>query len=108
MENHNTDSLKPGVYVRGSVLSSTATLFNRKDGSGQFVRIRHEIATKPGVLDYEQVIDPAKDASVKIEGGKITAFPTYPEDSQITLKVEPGAIREFKGKVQITRAERIA
>ena len=108
MEPSNTKNLKPGVYVCGIVLSSTATLFNRKDGSGQFVRIRHEIATKPGVLDYEQVIDPAKDASVKVEGGKIVAFPTYPENGPITLRVEPAAFREFKGKIQITRAERIA
>ena len=96
------------MYVQGTVLSSTATLFDRKDKSGQFVRIRHEIATKPGVIDFEQILDPAKDAGVKVEGGKITAFPTYPEDKPITLKFEPGAIREFKGKVKITKAELIA
>jgi hypothetical protein len=100
-------NLKPGVYVRGSVLSSTATLFNRKDNSGQFVRVRHEISTKPGVIDFEQIFDPVKDGVVKVEGGKVVAFPTYPEDSPIMLKFEPGAIREFKSKVKITRAELI-
>ena len=100
--------MKHGVFVHGTVLSSTATLFDRKDKSGQFVRIRHEIATKPGVIDYEQILDPAKDAGVKVEGGKITVFPTFPEDKPITLKCDPGAIREFKGKVKITRAELIA
>ena len=100
--------LKPGVYVRGRVLTVTANLYNRKDNSGQFVRVRHEIATKPGVIDFEQILDPAKDAGVKVEGGKITLFPTFPEDKPITLKCDPGAIREFKGKVKITRAELIA
>ena len=101
-------NLKSGVYVRGIVLSSTATLFDRKDKSGQFVRIRHEIATKPGVIDFEQILDPAKDAGVKVEGGKGVTFPTYPEDQPIMLKFEPGSIREFKGKVKITKAELIA
>ena len=108
MATENKLNLKPGVYVLGTVLSSSATLFDRKDKSGQFVRVRHEIATKPGVLDFETILDPAKDPSVKVEGGKITAFPTYPEDKPITLKCEPGAIREFKGKVKITKAELIA
>jgi len=108
MATDNKLNLKPGVFVHGLVLSSTANLFDRKDKSGQFVRVRHEIATKPGVIDFEQILDPAKDAGVKVEGGKIVAFPTYPEDKPITLKCEPGAIREFKGKVKITRAELIA
>ena len=55
-----------------------------------------------------QRVDPAKDAGVKVEGGKVVAFPTYPEDQPVTLKFEPGAIREFKGKVKITKAELIA
>ena len=70
--------------------------------------MRHEIATKPGVIDFEQILDPAKDAGVKVEGGKVVAFPTYPEDQPVTLKFEPGAILEFKGKVKITKAELIA
>jgi hypothetical protein len=43
------------------------------------VRVRHEIATKPGVLNYEQVLDPAKDSSVRVEGGKVVAFPALPD-----------------------------
>jgi len=70
--------------------------------------VRHEIATKPGVIDFEQILDPAKDAGLKVEGGKIVAFPTFPEDKPISLKCEPGAIKEFKGKVKITKAELIA
>ncbi len=108
MATENKPNLKPGVYVHGTILSVTVTLQNRKDGSGQFVRISIEVATKPGVLIFEQIFDPAKDASVKVEGGKVVAFPTYPEDKPITLKCEPGAIREFKGKVKITKAEIIA
>jgi len=104
----NKLNLKPGVYVQGTVLSCAVTLQNRKDGSGQFVRLSTEIATKPGVLIFEQIFDPAKDASVKVEGGKVVTFPTYPEDKPITLKCEPGAIREFKGKVKVSKAEIIA
>lgn len=104
----NKLNLKPGVYVCGSILSNTVSLHNRKDGSGQFVRVSHELATKPGVLIIEQIYDPAKDPGVKVEGGKVTAYPTYPEDKPITLRCEAGSIREFKGKVKITKAEIIA
>ncbi len=108
MVTENKLNLKPGVYVSGSILSSTVSLHNRKDGSGQFVRVSHELATRPGVLVLEQIYDPVKDAGVKVEGGKVMAYPAYPEDKPITLKCEPGAIREFKGKVKITKAEIIA
>jgi len=100
--------LKPGVYVRGRILTVTGNLYNRKDGSGQFVRVRHEISTRPGLIEYEQVLDPAKDAGIKIEGGKLTAFPSIPEETMVTLRVEPGGIGEYKGKVRINRAERVA
>jgi hypothetical protein len=107
MDKKPNHDLKPGVYVIGKVLSTTATVHPRKDGSGQFVRVRHEMSTRPGVIDYEQLLDPAKDAGVKVEGGQVTVFPTLPEDEVITLRVEPGAIGEYKGKVRISRAERI-
>ena len=70
--------MKPGVYVHGTVLSSTATLFNRKDNSGQFVRVRHEIATKPGVIDFEQILDPSKDAGVKVKRRQNRRLPHLP------------------------------
>ncbi|HVU38008.1 MAG TPA: hypothetical protein VHC95_06710 [Opitutales bacterium] len=100
--------LKPGLYVCGKVLTVTANLYNRKDGSGQFVRVRHEISTRPGLIEYEQILDPAKDAGVKVENGQLVAFPSIPEDSMVTLKVAPESIREYKGKVRISRAERVA
>ncbi len=108
MDGNNPNKQQPGIYVIGKVISITASVHQRKDGSGQFVRVRHEISTRPGVIDYEQLLDPAKDPGVKVEGGKAVAFPTLPEDELITLRVEPGAIGEYKGKVRISRAERVA
>jgi len=100
--------MKPGVYVRGKVLTCTGTLYNRKDGSGQFVRVRHEISTRPGIIEYEQVLDPARDTGVKVENGQLIAYPSIPEDTLVTLKVVPEAIVEYKGKVRIMKAERVA
>jgi len=100
--------LKPGIYIHGKVLSCTANVYNRKDGSGQFVRVRHEIATKPGTIEYEQVLDPARDTGVKVEGGVLVAYPSIPEDTVVPLRVAPESIREYKGKVRISRAERVA
>jgi len=94
--------------VIGKILSCTATMFNRKDGSGRLVVARTEVATKPGVVTLERMFDPAKDAEVKVEGDKVTSFPTYPEDATVAFRVEPESIRENKGKVRITRAEKIA
>lgn len=90
--------LKPGIYVCGRILTVTGNLYNRKDGSGQFVRVRHEISTRPGMIEYEQVLDPAKDAGIKIEGGKLVAFPSIPEDSLVTLRVEPGGLGSIRAK----------
>ncbi len=100
--------MKPGVYVIGKILSCTANLFNRKDGSGKFVVVRYEISTRPGVVTFERMFDPTKDAEIKLEGDKVVNFPTYPEESLVTFRVDPDGIRENKGKVRITRAEKIA
>ena len=64
MDTQSLNALKPGVYVIGKILSCTAALFNRKDGTGQFVVTRLEVATKPGVVTIERIFDPAKDAEV--------------------------------------------
>jgi len=100
--------MKPGLYVIGKVLSCTASVFNRKDGSGKFVVVRTEISTRPGMVTLERMYDPAKDTEIKVEGDKVTVFPTYPEDVLVMFRVEPEGIRENKGKVRITKAEKVA
>ena len=75
-----------GLFVTGVVMSSTAKAFNRKDGSGKTVCIRHEIALQPGMAVFEEYPD-LKDGKVKIEGDKVVEFHKLPEMQQITLKV---------------------
>ena len=67
-------------------MSSTAKAFNRKDGSGKIVCIRHEIATQPGMVVYEEYPE-LKDGKVKLEGDKVVEFPKLPEMQPVTLKV---------------------
>jgi hypothetical protein len=75
-----------GLFVRGVVMSSTAKVFKRKDGSGNVVCIRHEIALQPGMAVWEEYLDP-KDGKVKLDGDKVVEFPKLPEMQQVTLKV---------------------
>lgn len=67
-------------------MSSTAKAFNRKDGSGKVVCIRHELATQPGLVVFEEYPDP-KDGKVKLDGDNVIEFPKLPEFQQVTLKV---------------------
>ena len=75
-----------GLFVRGIVMSSTAKAFNRKDGSGKVICIRHELALQPGLAVFEEYPDP-KDGKVKLDGDKVVEFPRLPEMQQVTLKV---------------------
>ena len=75
-----------GLFVRGVVMSSTAKALNRKDGSGMFVCIRHELALQPGMAVCEAFHDP-KDGNVKLDGENVVEFPKLPEFQQVTLKV---------------------
>jgi hypothetical protein len=75
-----------GLFVRGMVMSSTAKVFNRKDGSGKLVCVQHEIALQPGLAVWEEYHDP-KDGKVKLDGDKVVEFPKLQEMQQITLKV---------------------
>ncbi|MGH7940038.1 MAG: hypothetical protein ACREFR_03075 [Limisphaerales bacterium] len=65
---------------------STAKVFNRKDGSGKIVCIRHEIALQPGMAILEVYPDP-KDGKVKLDGDRVVEFPKLPEMQQVTYKV---------------------
>ena len=53
-----------GLFVRGIVMSSTAKAFNRKDGSGKVICIRHELALQPGLAVFEEYPD--------LKDGKLT------------------------------------
>ena len=75
-----------GLFVRGVVVSSSARVFNRKDGSGKVVCVRHEIALQPGLAVFEEYPE-LKDGKVKLDGDKVVEFPKLPEFQQITLKV---------------------
>ena len=80
-----TDMLN-GLIVRGVVMCSSAKVHKRKDGSGVFVIVRHEIALQPGLAVWEAFHDP-KDGKVKLDGENVVAFPKLPEFQQVTLKV---------------------
>jgi len=75
-----------GLFVRGVVMSSTAKAFNRKDGSGKVICIRHELALQPGMAVFEEYPD-LKDGKVKLDGDNVVEFHKLPEMQQVTLKV---------------------
>jgi hypothetical protein len=75
-----------GLFVRGVVMSSTAKAHKRKDGTGMFVIVRHEIALQPGLAVWEAFHDP-KDGKVKLDGENVVEFHKLPEFQQVTLKV---------------------
>ena len=75
-----------GLFVRGVVMSSTAKAFNRKDGTGKVVCVRHELALQPGLAVFEEYPE-LKDGKVKLDGDNVVEFHKLPEFQQITLKV---------------------
>ena len=75
-----------GLFVRGVVMSSAAKAHKRKDGTGVFVIVRHELALQPGLAVWEAFHDP-KDGKVKLDGENVVTFPKLPEFQQVTLKV---------------------
>src|SRR6476620_5650280 len=82
-----------GLFVVGVVMSSMAQAFNRKDGSGKVICIRHEIALQPGMAVFEEYPE-LKDGKVKLDGDKVVEFPKLPEFQQVTLKVLRWAERD--------------
>ena len=75
-----------GLFVRGVVMSSTAKAHKRKDGTGVFVIVRHELALQPGLAVWEAFHDP-KDGLVKLDGEQVLTFPKLTDFQQVTLKV---------------------
>lgn len=82
-----------GLFVRGVVMSSTAKVFNRKDGSGKVVCVRHELALQPGLAVFEEYPE-LKDGKVKLDGDNVIEFHKLPEFQQVTLKVLRWAERD--------------
>lgn len=82
-----------GLFVRGVVVSSTARAFNRKDGTGKVICVRHELALQPGVAIFEEYPE-ANDARVKLNGDEVVEFPKLPEFQQVTMKVLRWAERD--------------
>ena len=87
------DEKLTGLIVCGVVMSSTATCINRKDGSGRFVCVRHEIALQPGVAILEEYPD-LNDAKIKLDGSTVVEFPRLPEFKPVKLKVLRWAERD--------------
>ena len=98
-----TTQTQPGVFVFGLVVSSTARLLKRKDGSGSFVTVVHEIATQPGLVEYSQFFDVGKDPSIKVNGDEVVAYPRLPEMKPILLKVNGWKANDKK--LVVTRAK---
>lgn len=105
MDHPETKTPAGGLFVRGIVVSSSANAFQRKDGSGIVVKVQHEIATQPGVVLIEQYVDPKESKEVKVEGGKVTAYPQLPHFSQVNLKVTK--YRIDRDRFIVTGAEQI-
>ncbi len=95
-----------GLYVRGVIVSSHANAFQRKDGSGLLVKVSHEIATQPGVAHFEQYYNPQETNEVKVEGGKVVAFPQFAQLQSLTLKVL--RYRFDRERFIVTGAEEVA
>lgn len=95
-----------GLFVQGVVISNSARLFKRKDGTGVGVRVITELALQPGVATYERFFDPTKDVeAVKVQGEEIVSFPKFADFSSLVLRVE--RYRVFDDKLVITAAEKL-
>jgi len=88
------------------VISNSARIFKRKDGSGIGVIVRTEVALQPGLATYERFFDPAKDTEVKVQGEDVISFPKLKEFSSVLLRVEK--YRVFDDRLVVTAAERIS
>ncbi len=75
-----------GLFVRGVPVSTTARYGRKKDGSGSFVIITTELATQPGLILWEQFLDPSQRTDIQVKDGNVTAFPKPKEYEPMTLK----------------------
>lgn len=101
----SVSELSSGIYVRGIVISNSASVFNRKDGSGKVVCLRHELAMQPGVVIWEKYVE-ANDGCLKWQGDELTDFPKMKEFEAITLKAKK--IASIQDKTVVKDAEIVA
>lgn len=81
--------------MKGVVISNEAKVFNRKDGSGKVVCVRHELALQPGMAIYERYPD-MNSGQVKLEGDTVVEFPRFQEFQEVTLRVKRWAERDSR------------
>jgi len=74
-------------------------------GSGNVVRLSHELAMQPGVAVYERYLE-ANDPDLKWVGEELTDFPKSPEFQPVTLKA--GKIASYQDKTVVKDAEIVA
>lgn len=101
MEKTNTES-SSGLFLRGIVVSNSARILTRKDGTGRSVLVTHEIALQPGVAKWVEFIE-EHDPRVKVKGDSVEDFPILKEFAPIQLKVN--SLRADKGQIEIKSAE---
>ncbi len=94
-----------GHYVFGVVISNTARIFKRKDGTGVGVLVRHEIALQPGIAVWERFMDPKIDAGVRVEGESAVEFPRLKEFAQVLIRAVRTRIDEHTKQLVIQSGE---
>lgn len=105
MENQKVNIPAGGIYVRGIVVSKSArTGISAKTGK-RWVIVKHELATQPGLVVVDQFLDPEKEPSIKIEGDRVVAFPSFNDMETVTLKVK--RCRYDRDHLVIEEAERV-
>ncbi|MGE9291211.1 MAG: hypothetical protein ACQKBT_09490 [Puniceicoccales bacterium] len=105
MKNEKIEIEEAGLFVHGIVVSSGARLIKKKDGSGNLVLVSHELATQPGVIRWEEILDPAKDSRITLQGDEILKSPAEPDFKPVTLKV--GRTRIFRDQLVVSNCEPI-
>jgi hypothetical protein len=105
-ETKTPDMKESGLFVSGIVVSSTARAFNRKDGSGIAVSLRHEIAYEGGLLAVEEFADPKEDSRVTVNGLQVVTFPQLKTFEPVRFRIERW--KTFNNQLVVTRAVRIA
>ena len=88
------------------VVSSSARFGRRKDNTGSYVVVAHELAVRPGIVVWTEWYDPAKDLEVKVEGDNVVSYPKPKEFAPIVLKVE--RIERRNDVVQVSKAVRLS
>lgn len=79
--------LPMGLTIKGLVVSSRASAYQRKDGSGLVIVAEHEIAAPPLLVCVEQYLDLVADA-VELDGLSVKSFPQWKTFEEVALRVE--------------------